>query len=375
VASVKGGFEMRGQTLAVLASLGVATVMAASAMAADIVVESPEELQKLGTVSVKSKASLLHLGSIDSFDITDGGKRAAKRLMAAVEEKDLLFARSAQSLYEKLIPAENFGGEYSALQWFCEYLSSTNEQQKAEMLSDPFNKSYFDFFADNDYAVLKEYLNRKYRMERIQDADPEQGQRRMAFLEDFILFNNPRRETWEKTTKIIETVKLQKGETVADVGSGPGYYSFMFSRLVGDTGKIYAIDLNEQHLEYINATAKKLDVKNIETVASKMNDICVSNQVDVAFLCSLYHIIYSTSIEKVKDDFVASIKRALKPDGRLVIVDNALIEDANLPYHGPYIAKELIVAQMKYYGFELTGYYQFIPQRYILVFKQTPAAK
>jgi ubiquinone/menaquinone biosynthesis C-methylase UbiE len=195
----------------------------------------------------------------------------------------------------------------------------------------------------------------------------------MAFLEDFILFNNPRRETWEKTSRIVETLKIQKGEAIADVGSGPGYYTFMFSRLVGDAGKVYAIDLNEQHLEYVNATAKKLDVKNIQTVASKLNDICVSNQVDLAFLCSLYHIVYATSIEKVKDDFMASIKRALKPGGRLVIVDNALVEDADLPYHGPYIAKELIVAQMKYYGFILTGYYQYIPQRYILVFKKAPA--
>lgn len=365
---------MRSGMLMFLTAAVAGGVCGGVARAADIVMEQPSELKALETVKVNSKASLLHLGSIDSFDITEGGKRAAKRLMAAVEEKDLLFAQSANSMYEKLIPAENFGGEYSALQWFCEYLVATNDAQKAAMLADPFNKSYFDFFADNDFSVLKEYLNRKYRLERIQDADPEQGQRRMAFLEDFILFNNPRRETWEKTSRIIETVKLQKGESVADVGSGPGYYSFMFSRLVGDTGKIYAIDLNEQHLEYIDATAKKLDVKNIQTVPSKMNDICVSNSVDVAFLCSLYHIIYATSIEQVKDDFVGSIKRVLKPDGRLVIVDNALVDDADLPYHGPYVAKELIVAQMKYYGFQLTGYYQYIPQRYILVFKHAPAA-
>ena len=71
-------------------------------------------------------------------------------------------------------------------------------------------------------------------------------------------------------------------------------------------------------------------------------------------MCSLYHIIYTTSTEEVKDRFVASIKDALKPDGRLVIVDNAVVQDGQLPYHGPHIAKELVIGQLYYYGFDLT---------------------
>lgn len=43
-----------------------------------------------------------------------------------------------------------------------------------------------------------------------------------------------------------------------------------------------------------------------------------------------------------------------------------------LPYHGPYIAKELIIAQMLNYGFDLLRQYQHIPQRYLLVFKKRP---
>jgi hypothetical protein len=85
---------------------------------------------------------------------------------------------------------------------------------------------------------------------------------------------------------------------------------------------------------------------------------------------SLYHIIYTTSTGEVKDRFTAGLKDALKPDGRLVIVDNAVIRDGQLPYHGPHIAKELVIGQLYYYGFDLVEQYQFIPQRYVLVFKK-----
>jgi hypothetical protein len=87
-------------------------------------------------------------------------------------------------------------------------------------------------------------------------------------------------------------------------------------------------------------------------------------------MCSLYHIIYTTLTEEVKDRFVNSLKTALKPDGRLVIVDNAVVTQGTLPYHGPHIAKELIIGQLYYYGFDLAEQYQFIPQRYVLVFKK-----
>jgi hypothetical protein len=141
------------------------------------------------------------------------------------------------------------------------------------------------------------------------------------------------------------------------------------------------VDTNRKHLEYITQVSGKHGLTNIETVESRFDDCCLKPEsVDMAFLCSLYTIIYSTSIEKVKDDFVASVSKALRKDGRLVIVDNAVVEGGTLPYHGPYMAKELIIAQMKYYGFKLVDSQQFIPQRYVLIFQkdvpeETPATK
>jgi len=319
---------------------------------------------------ITSKVSLVHLGSIDTFTITEQGTLAGRFLLSALDIKDLSYAKKAKEIYETIIPTEHYGGEYTALEWFCDYLLG-NEESRKQQLADRYHKSFFEFFSGNDFANLKEYLNRKYKLKKLADSGTEAGRDRIAFLEDFILFNNPRREEWEKTSKIIEALKIQPGTTIADVGCGPGYYTFKFSDLVGPGGKVIAIDTVQEHLNYIKSLTSKFDIKNIETLKDREDSAGVpANSADMVFMCSLYHIIYTTLTEEVKDRFVNSLKAALKPDGRLVIVDNAVVTQGTLPYHGPHIAKELIIGQLYYYGFDLAEQYQFIPQRYVLVFKK-----
>jgi SAM-dependent methyltransferase len=327
------------------------------------------------TAEITSKVSLVHLGSIDTFTITEQGTLAGRFLLSALDDKDLSYARKAKEIYETIIPTEHYGGEYTALEWFCDYLLGTEDSRK-QQLADRYHKSFFEFFSANDFATLKEYLTRKYKLKKLADSGTESGRDRIAFLEDFILFNNPRREEWEKTSKIIDALKIQPGTTIADVGCGPGYYTFKFSELVGPRGKVLGIDTVGNHLNYIKSLCSKFDIKNVETIKDRPDSAGVpANSTDMIFMCSLYHIIYTTLTEEVKDRFVNSLKTALRPDGRLVIVDNAVVTQGTLPYHGPHIAKELIVGQLYYYGFDLAEQYQFIPQRYVLVFKKRTDAK
>ena len=321
-------------------------------------------------VKVSSKTSLLHLGSIDSFDRTPGGIKAAREMLQGLQSNDMGLISSALIAYDGLIPNENFGGEYTALKWFCEYLLAENSQ-RATMIEDPFTKSFFHFFADDNYATLKEYLERKYHLKQLGDEKTIYAHRREGFLEDFILFNNPRRESWEKSSSTIDVLGIKPGQVIADIGSGPGYYTFKFAKLTGSSGRVYAIDTNPYHNIFVRQYAKLNGIDNVEIPQAQYDNIGIAaNTVDLAFSCSLYHIIYTTYSEAEKDNFVGSIRDSLKDDGRLVIVDNTPLEDDTLPYHGPYIDRRLIIGQMWHYGFRLVGMQQFIPQRYILVFEK-----
>jgi ubiquinone/menaquinone biosynthesis C-methylase UbiE len=321
-------------------------------------------------IRVTSKRSLANLESIDSFGITEQGTLAAKLLLEFLETQNLDSVRAAQQIYTRIIPKENFGGDYSALQWFSEYFLAS-PLQKQTLLTEPLVASYFQFFADNNFAALKEYLQRKYRLGIFSDQDSDKGRNRSAFLEDFILFNNPRRESWERTSKILDSLKIQPGTKIADIGSGPGYYSFQFAQRVGNTGQVFAIDTVKDHLDYIDRVSSRYNIQNIKTINNHNESLGLDKdqKVDIAFMCSLYHIIYIVYRESAREKFIENIKSALKQNGRFIIVDNSAVEDKDLPYHGPYLAKELIVAQLKHYGFNLESYEQFIPQRYVLTFR------
>lgn len=322
-------------------------------------------------IKISDRQSLIHLGSLDSFDITEGGKKAARLILEYLKDGKKSKLHKAIEVYEKIIPNENFGGEYTSLEWLCKYFLADDEN-KAEQTSLPMVKSFCRMWCENDYDNLKTYLNYKYHIKEYGEGDNTELKARMRFLEDYILFNNPDRERWETTRENIEKFGLEKGMRIADVGCGSGYYTFRFSDIVGESGKVYAIETNPRHLECLRQYVSDNNVSNVEVVESSFEGIGLPPdvKVDMVYICSLYHNVYAAFTDAERDSFMNSIRRALD-GGKLIIVDNDLVEDNELPYHGPYVNKNLIISQLYYYGFNLSGAFQFTPQRYVLIFDMT----
>ena len=321
---------------------------------------------------VEAKDSLAHVGSLDSFDITKGGIKAGKLLLGYFEDGDKKRLRDAIKIYERIIPDENFGGEYTALEWICKLLISPDDARK-DLLSQPLVRSFYETLSKDNFADLREYLELKYHI-REMDKNDTATKKKLRFLEDFILFNNPDRERWEKTRANLEKFGLQPGQHIADVGSGPGYFSFKFADIVGPEGKVYAIETNPMHLDYLRGYIEENEISNVEVVTSRFEGIGLSPdvRVDVVYVCSLYHNVYVAFTDFEREKFVGSIYNALNEGGRLIIVDNDLVDSTELPYHGPYISKHMLVSQLHYYGFKLAADYQFTPQRYVLIFDKVP---
>ena len=320
-------------------------------------------------IPITDQQSLIHLGSLDSFDITKGGVKAAKHILKFLSGGSKGELKSAIHIYEKLIPNENFGGEYTALEWLCKFFLA-EEEMREDMLAQPEPRSFYEMLCANNNDNLIYYLQNKYHIQDDKSRDIHEVKTRMRFLEDFILFINPDRERWETTRENLKKCDLHPGLHVADVGSGPGYYSYKFADIVGETGKVYAIETNLMHLDFLRGYVERNKVTNLEVVESTFEGIGLPPdvRVDVVFICSLYHNVYAAFTDEERDSFVGSIRRALKEDGRLIIVDNDLVVGADIPYHGPYISKDFIITQLYYYGFDLVDTFQFAPQRYVLIF-------
>lgn len=118
-------------------------------------------------------------------------------------------------------------------------------------------------------------------------------------------------------SQIINSLAIGNRDVVADFGCGNGAYVFAISRLVGDTGKVYAVDIHTNILDKINREADKMNIINIDTISS---DIEERVQID-SYSCDI--VIISNVLSEVdnSENVVKEAKRILKPGGIVLIVD------------------------------------------------------
>lgn len=329
-------------------------------------------------LDIKNQKSVVHIGSLDSYDITDRGIDAANYVYDFMGGGDRSLAEIAIKKYDELIPAENFGGEYSALQWLCE-AKIADETKRKEMLKDPLDYSFYHYLTDDSCRVLRYYLLHKYKLgndsirmlsDSLLEKTGEVGRTHRSYLEDYILALNPRRPSWENTPVIINNLGNLRGKTVADIGSGSGFFTYKFSGLVGTEGKVYAIELKDEHIDRLKSFLSENCINNVEVVKGREDLLELPEKPDLMFMCSLYHIMYGVVSDSERDAYLNSLLAQLKEDGELIIVDNGPVNDDTLPYHGPYISRELIEYQLSFYGLELVDYIQVIPQRFMLKFRR-----
>ena len=328
-------------------------------------------------LNIAGQKSIVHIGSLDSYDITDRGIDAANYVYDFMGGGDRSLGEIAVKKYEELIPTENFGGEYSALQWLCE-AKLADSVKLEEMLTDPLTRSFYHKMTDDSCKVIRYYLLHKYKLgndsirmlsDSILELSGEVGRTHRSYLEDYILALNPKRSNWENTSELISHIEIKEGERIADIGCGSGFFTYKFSKMVGEKGKVYALELKDEHIASLQSFLDGEHITNVDTIKGREDFIELPEQVDKMFMCSLYHVMYGVVSDSDRDAYLKSLVKWLKPGGELIIVDNGPVDDNTLPYHGPYISRELIEYQLRYYGFELTDYVQIIPQRYMLKFK------
>lgn len=80
------------------------------------------------------------------------------------------------------------------------------------------------------------------------------------------VFNKKASDPRNKPDQIIEAIGLNYGQTIADIGAGGGYFSLRFAEIVGENGKVYAVDTNHEFLDFINNSAQKKGLNNLVTL-------------------------------------------------------------------------------------------------------------
>lgn len=181
----------------------------------------------------------------------------------------------------------------------------------------------------------------------------------IAMLED------PARKDWQKPSEVLKALNLSKEAAVADIGAGSGYFSIPLAKAVGKKGKVYAIDIDEKLLNYLEKRAEYAGIKNIEIVKSKPdNPLLEPLSVDLVFICNTWH-----HIEK-RDEYLQLLYKSLKPNGRLVMVDYIDKETPHGPPLNERIPRDKLIEECKQGKFSLYGEYYFLPYQYFLIFSR-----
>jgi len=126
----------------------------------------------------------------------------------------------------------------------------------------------------------------------------------------------PARDEWQKVPEILAALGIAPGQRIADVAAGKGYLTKPLASAVGKTGRVYAVEIGAEELATLRTLSQQEGFMNIEVIAGSESDPHLPANLDGVVILNSYHELsdYKSTL--------AGIKRALRPGGLLVLVDN-----------------------------------------------------
>lgn len=169
------------------------------------------------------------------------------------------------------------------------------------------------------------------------------------------------RDEWQQPERVLETLAIAPGMVVADVGAGGGYFSFKLADAVGEGGRVYAVDVDEDMLEYLRERAAEDGYSQVEVLRGDFGDpLLPDGGIDLVFTSNTYHHL---------EDPVAyfrTVRADLAPGGRVAILDLR---------EGPFFARDHftdpdeITRGMEEAGYQRVERHEFIEKQSFQVFR------
>ncbi|GAB3762997.1 class I SAM-dependent methyltransferase [Spirosoma pomorum] len=225
---------------------------------------------------------------------------------------------------------------------------SSSQQQTATLSAPPDSAKVYRFGEASRDGIGKIYQRREIAQ--------VMGHLGASWLE------RPEREQEERTDLLIKALNLKPTDVVADIGAGTGYFTFVMAPEIPQ-GKVLAVDIQPEMIEYLNEGKAKRKITNVQPVlGTEFDPKLPDNSIDLAIMIDAYHEF------SYPREMITHIVSALKPGGRVVLVEYRA-EDPSVPIKELH---KLSVAQatkeMNAVGLKLLKNDKRLPQQHIMFF-------
>jgi predicted methyltransferase len=174
------------------------------------------------------------------------------------------------------------------------------------------------------------------------------------------VFDDPKRDEWQKPHEVIQALALKPDMVVADIGAGTGYFAARLANML-PKGRVYAVDIEPDMVKYLAERAKREKLANMRAVTGAPESPRLPAKVDLILLVDVYHHIEG------RQRYFQKLRAALKPGGRLAVIDFRL-DSPEGPPKDSRIAPEIVKAELAKAGYSLVTEHSFLPRQYFLLF-------
>ncbi|HEX5284653.1 MAG TPA: methyltransferase domain-containing protein [Bryocella sp.] len=169
---------------------------------------------------------------------------------------------------------------------------------------------------------------------------------------DLSVFDEPGRDQKLQIDRVMDTLKLHPGSTVADIGAGGGWFSVRAARRVAGGpnggGRVFAEDINPHAIDAIRERAAKEKLPDIAAVLGTPDDPKLpANSLDAALMLRVYHEVAHPPV------LLANLRAEMKPGGLFGVIDHP----GNGADHG--IDADVVIAEVQRAGFHFIRQYDF----------------
>ncbi len=174
----------------------------------------------------------------------------------------------------------------------------------------------------------------------------------------------PRRAKWQKPAAVVRALGLRRGQVIAEVGSGPGYFTSRLARAVGPSGHVYALDPEPAVLDVMRKRIKQAGVRNVTPVLSRDDDPLLPNgRCDLAVIINVYHHMHGGAA------FLRRLVSRLPRGARVINVDWDETSEFGPPPKRR-VPKARFLRDARKAGLKLVSERTFLPHQYFLVLRR-----